>query len=93
MNTAKVVYYDNGGDIIEYTPKIELDIDSKFSSSELSLIRDEISQIKKELDLFKQARVGGEILGSMIGVADVEKVILLSEYIDQIIFKIQSKIN
>lgn len=78
-------------DIIKVTPEISLEIDSHFDKEQLSLIENEISIIKKELFLHEQVRVGGEILGDIFGKEDFNKVLLLSEYIDQIVSKLQRK--
>ena len=93
MEVSSVIFYDNRGESIEFTSEIESDIDSQFTEEQLSLIREEIFEIKKELDLYKQVRIGGEILGNMMGIENINKIILLSEYIDRIVFKVQSKIK
>lgn len=76
-------------EIIEVTPEMELEVDSKFADEELSLIRMEISRIKNEKFLHDMIRVGGDILGDIFKVEDYEKVVLLSEYIDQLITRFQ----
>ena len=80
-------------DIIRVTPEISLEIDSHFNKEQLSLIKTEITIIKKELFLHEQVRVGGEILGNIFGKEDFKKVLLLSEYIDQIVSKLQRRTN
>lgn len=76
---------------IRITPEISLEIDSYFDEQQLLLIENEIGIIKKEKFLHEQVRVGGEILGDIFGKEDYTKVLLLSEYVDQIVSKLQCK--
>lgn len=78
--------------IIESTPEVTSEIESKFSKEDLFLIDKEISIIKKETFLHDQVRVGGDILGEIFGVEDFQKVLLLSQYIDEIVSRLQSRI-
>lgn len=87
MRKTKIVKSDVK--IIKTNPRIELEIDSQFSREQLSLIREEISKIKKEVFLHEQVRIGGELLGNMLREHDYSKVVLLSEYVDRIVSKLQ----
>lgn len=78
-------------DIVEVTPEISFEIDSNFTKEQLSLIKDELLIIKKKSFLHEQVHVGGEILGEILGKEDFRKVLLLSEYVDQIVSKLQKK--
>ena len=83
----------SGADTIKVTPELSFEIDSHFSEEQLSLIKKEVAIIKKELFLHEQVRVGGEILGDILRKEDFGKVVLLSEYVDQIVLKLQLKKN
>ena len=74
---------------IKATDEIFIEIDSKFTNEQLSSIEKEVSIIKKEEFLDDQIRVGGNILGDIFGINDYDKVLLLSQYIDLIVAKIQ----
>lgn len=87
MRKTKIVKSDVK--IIKTNPKIELEIDSQFSREQLLLIREEISKIKKEVFLHEQVCIGGELLGNMLREHDYSKVVLLSEYVDRIVSKLQ----
>ena len=76
---------------VEVTSEILFEIDSKFTTEQLSSIKKEVSIIKKEKFLDDQIRVGGNILGDIFGINDYDKVLLLSQYIDLIVAKIQMK--
>lgn len=78
-------------DIVEVTPEISFEIDSNFNEEQLSLIKNEILIIKNKTFLHEQVRVGGDILGEILGKEDFKKVLLLSEYVDQIVSKLQQK--
>ncbi len=78
---------------IEVTSEILSEIDSKFTNEQLSSIKKEVSIIKNEKFLDDQIRVGGNILGDIFGINDYDKVLLLSQYIDLIVAKIQTKLK
>lgn len=78
---------------IEVTSEILSEIDSKFTDEQLSSIKKEVSIIKNEKFLDDQIRVGGNILGDIFGINDYDKVLLLSQYIDLIVAKIQMKLK
>lgn len=78
---------------IEVTSEILSEIDSKFTNEQLSSIKKEVSIIKNEKFLDDQIRVGGNILGDIFRINDYDKVLLLSQYIDLIVAKIQTKLK
>lgn len=78
---------------VRATKEILMDIDSKFTNEQLLSIEKEISIIKKEKFLHDQIRVGGDILGDIFRINDYDKVLLLSQYIDLIVAKIQIRIK
>lgn len=76
---------------VKATKEIFIEIDSKFTNEQLLSIEKEVSIIKKEEFLDDQIRVGGDILGDIFGINDYDKVLLLSQYIDLIVAKIQTR--
>lgn len=79
--------------VVEASPELEFEIDSYFSKEELSLIGEEVSLIKKKNFLHERVATGGDILGKILGVEEYSKVVLLSEYIDKMVSKLQLRAN
>lgn len=65
-------------------------VDSNFDEYELSVISKEIEIIKKEKYLNEQIRIGGNILGNMMGKEDYFKILTLSKYIDELVSMYQN---
>ena len=80
-------------EIIKASPELEREIDSHFSEDELTLIGKEVAQIKRKSFLHERVSTGGDILGKILGVEEYSKVVLLSEYIDRMVSKLQLRAN
>lgn len=70
---------------IRVNSSIYLEIESQFKTHELNIIQKEINVLKQYPFLNEQIQVGGELLGNMLGVEDYNKVVLLSQYIDEMV--------